>query len=90
MTLEFEDFIEKYGTDTCTNFQLLKWSKDLGIEKMKYVMRNELQDLKKTAKYIIMNLDSSNNNGTHHTALYNSPDFNFFFLVMEIHLQKKY
>jgi hypothetical protein len=84
MYLTFDDFIDKYGTDKTTNFDLINWSKDLGF-KIKYVMRDELASLQlfdlkkqKSTQYIIMNLDSSSGKGTHHTAIYNNPDFKFF------------
>jgi hypothetical protein len=50
-----KQFLEKYGTDTTTNFQLLRWAKELGIKPFKILIRNELYKLQKTKKvYIII------------------------------------
>src|SRR5829696_8255233 len=66
-------FLNKYGTDSTSNFQLLKYAKDLGIKPFKVVMRNELYKLKKTKKnYTIANYQTTNEKGVHWVALYRS------------------
>ena len=89
MSLTFQDFIDRYGLDSTTNFQLIHWAKELKIPKLKYVMRDELLDLKKTAKYIIMNLDSSEKKGHIMLQYVILQISNFIFLHMVIFLQRK-
>src|SRR5829696_8066682 len=73
MTMTLKGFLNKYGTDSTSNFQLLKYAKDLGIKPFKVVMRNELYKLKKTKKnYIIANYQNTNEKGVHWVALYRS------------------
>ena len=79
MSLSWSEFIARYGTKKTNNFQLLKWANDLGITHFTYVMRDEMSKLPKSSKNIIMNLDSSENQGTHHVVLYNTPDYKLYF-----------
>jgi hypothetical protein len=79
MSLSWKDFIDRYGTNKTNNFQLLKWAKDLGIKNFRYVMRDELFKIPTSSKNIVMNLDSSENQGTHHVVLYNTPDYKLYF-----------
>ncbi|ESP01357.1 hypothetical protein LOTGIDRAFT_157535 [Lottia gigantea] len=39
-------FLNKYGTDTTTNFQLMRWANELNISPFYYCMRDEINDLK--------------------------------------------
>ncbi|ESO92313.1 hypothetical protein LOTGIDRAFT_162616 [Lottia gigantea] len=39
-------FLDKYGTDTTTNFQLMRWANELNISLFYYCMRDEINDLK--------------------------------------------
>jgi len=55
--------------DTTTNFDLKDIAKDLGI-KIKVVMHDELKDLNKSQKNLVLNLDSSENKGSHWVCLY--------------------
>jgi hypothetical protein len=64
-----EKFLFKYGLDTTTNFDLKDIAKDLGI-KIKVLMRNELKDIDKSQKNLVINLDSSENKGSHWVCLY--------------------
>src|SRR5438093_1241263 len=78
--MNLEEFLNRFGTDTTSNFQLIKWSKELGIKPFYYVMRNEIKKLKKikisrrSAKrspvYIIANYQTTSESGSHHVALY--------------------
>ncbi len=45
--LSIKEFLDRYGEDTTTNFQLLHYAKELGIKPFKVIMRNELYKLKK-------------------------------------------
>ena len=40
--LTLDEFIDRFGDDTTTNFQLIKWAEELGIKKFQYLMRDEL------------------------------------------------
>ncbi|ESO90773.1 hypothetical protein LOTGIDRAFT_163655 [Lottia gigantea] len=40
------EFLDKYGTDTTTNFQLMRWANELNISPFYYCMRDEINDLK--------------------------------------------
>ena len=55
-----------------TNIQLLNFSEKMGLPLNDILMRDEMNQLKDDGFYII-NLDTSNNNGTHWTALYYHP-----------------
>ena len=78
--MNITDFLNRYGNDSTSNFQLLDWSKQLGIPKLYVRMANELDDLvrlkRKTTKplYIICNYQSTKDIGTHWTALYKYKD----------------
>ncbi|ESO93291.1 hypothetical protein LOTGIDRAFT_161857 [Lottia gigantea] len=39
-------FLDKYGKDTTTNFQLVKWAKELNVSPFYYCMRDEIDELK--------------------------------------------
>jgi hypothetical protein len=65
-----EKFLFKYGINTTTNFDLEDIAKDLGI-KIKVLMRNELKNLEDfKTKNLVINLDSSENKGSHWVCLY--------------------
>ncbi len=82
-SLTLPEFLEIYGVDTTTNFQLIHWAKrELGIKNFYYVMRNEIKTLKSFKKrplYIIANYQTTSENGSHHIALYKSSKDAFFF-----------
>ncbi|ESP04510.1 hypothetical protein LOTGIDRAFT_170756 [Lottia gigantea] len=40
------EFLDKYGTDTTTNFQLMRWANELNISPFYYCMRDEINNLK--------------------------------------------
>src|SRR5438093_3950715 len=71
--MNLEEFLNRFGIDTTSNFQLIKWSKELGIKPFYYVMRNEIKKLKKikiSPVYIIANYQTTSESGSHHVALY--------------------
>src|SRR5438093_13466984 len=74
--MTISDFLSKYGENTTTNFQLLKYAKELKIPNFYYAMRDELKHLKKKKLpiSIIANYQTSNENGTHHVALYKAKE----------------
>jgi hypothetical protein len=85
MSLTIYNFFDKFGTDTTTNFQLMKWSKDLEMPKVHIIMKNELSDLKKFGKnkiyFIICNYQTTKEVGIHWVALYknSSKHISFYF-----------
>ena len=77
-TQTLNNFLFKYGVDTTTNFDLKDIAKDLGI-KVKVVMHDELKDLNKSQKNLVINLDSSENKGSHWVCLYLGLDKNKYY-----------
>ena len=69
MELNLIDFLKKYGINKTSNYDLKDIADDLGIE-IKVLMRDELNKIKKSKKdYIIMNLETSKDNGSHWVSL---------------------
>jgi hypothetical protein len=82
--MNIHEFLDRFGVDSTTNFQLIKWSKDLKIPKLYCIMRNELNKLKKLKLknkplYIICNYQTSNESGSHWIAMYRGNSVNFYF-----------
>jgi hypothetical protein len=48
MCLTIQEFLNKYGTDSTSNFDLMRWAKELNIKPFKVLMRNELKSLRKS------------------------------------------
>lgn len=68
--MNFKEFTKRYGDDTTTNFQLMKWAKELGIKPFYYCMRDEVHNLKgKKSFFAICNIHTQNQKGVHHSAL---------------------
>jgi hypothetical protein len=40
--LTLDEFIDRFGDDTTTNFELTKWAEELGIENFQFLMRDVL------------------------------------------------
>ena len=79
--MNFHDFLNKYGTDTSTNIQLLQWAKELKIPNFHVIMKNEIENLKGRKKnlYIICNYQSEDERGTHWIAMFKSKTKSFYF-----------
>lgn len=81
--MNFNEFTKKYGSDTTTNFQLIKWAKELKLKPFYYCMRDEIISKLNTkiGKYFaIVNIHTSDQSGIHHSAIYkNSLGEIFFF-----------
>ena len=76
------EFLDKYGEDTTTNFQLIHWAKELGIKPFKVLMKNELYKLKDTKKnYIICNYHTTEQPGIHWVGIYKdkNKDIGYYF-----------
>src|SRR5438093_9315696 len=86
--MDLKDFLNKFGDSTTTNFQLIKWSKELGIKPFYYVMRNEIKKLKKIKifpVYIIANYQTTSESGSHHVALCRDSERSFYLDPFGIH-----
>jgi hypothetical protein len=89
MVMNIKEFLDKYGLDTTTNFQLLHYAKELNIKPFYYVMCNEVETLKrkyekgngvaKPILFAIANYQSTKERGSHHVALYKNNDKVFYF-----------
>ena len=77
----FSNFSSRYGESKTTNFQLIKWAKELRIKPFYYCMRDEIiPTLKnKTKYYAIVNIHTSQQRGVHHSALYQNNEQMYFF-----------
>jgi hypothetical protein len=73
-----QEFLFKYGTDTTTNFDLKKIAKDLNL-KIKILMRNEVTPSINNNKSIIMNLETTKQDGSHWVAFYQRSRAKFYF-----------
>ena len=67
--MELKDFLFKYGIDTTTNFDLKNIAKDLGL-KIKILMRDEVLNENTKKDMIVLNLESSKENGSHWVCLF--------------------
>jgi hypothetical protein len=92
--MNIKEFLERYGQDTTTNFQLLRWSKDLNIPNFKVLMRNELEKLNKLKSrsseakprsknklpiYIICNYQTTKDKGSHWICMFKDNNQAFYF-----------
>jgi hypothetical protein len=82
--MNITEFLDRYGVDTTTNFQLLHYAKELNIKPFRVVMTNELKKLKKildkkVTVYVICNYQTTSEGGTHWCALYRNQGNNYFF-----------
>jgi hypothetical protein len=81
-SLTIQQFLEKYGTSTTTNFQLMKWASDLKISPFYYCMKDEIKKLNRIKKlpiYCIINYHTTEQPGIHHVAMYKDKDKRFYF-----------
>lgn len=61
-----KEFLDKYGTNTTSNFQLLHWGKQLKIPNFQVLMKDEIKDAKlKLPINIITNNNTSKQVGSH-------------------------
>jgi hypothetical protein len=76
-----EEFFKKFGKNTTSNFQLMKFGKELKIPNLKVLMRDELGEVnfKNDRANVIVNLHKSNERGVHWSAIYINKDKRYFF-----------
>ena len=78
MVYSWNDFKQLFGTETSTNFDLIRWAKYLKLKPFKYAMRDEIKDLPQYG-YFITNIHTSKERGVHHSALYSDVNKVYFF-----------
>ena len=77
--MNLTSFVIKYGINSTSNFQLKDFAVDLNLN-IKVLMRHELNKIKSTKKNnIIMNLQTSKDNGSHWVAIHKSCINNYYF-----------
>jgi hypothetical protein len=78
--MTIKEVMDKYGTNSTTNFDLIKMANDWGF-KIHYAMRDEIKYLKKKKLpiSIIANYQTSKESGIHHVALYKSKTESYYF-----------
>lgn len=66
------EFFKKYGKHSTSNFQLIKYAKELKIPNFRVYMKDELKEMKqfKFPLNIIINIQSSDYKGIHWSCLY--------------------
>src|SRR5438093_7398715 len=80
--MDIKEFLNKFGEDTTSNFDLIQMAKKLKITKYHYCVRDEIKKLKRIKKlpiYAICNYHLSNQTGIHHVALYQSKENSYYF-----------
>ena len=76
------DFFNQYGVNTSTNFQLMKWAKELGIPNFHIVMRDEIANLPNNGEInVICNLHQKDQKGIHWSCFHKSKEgnLNYYF-----------
>ena len=70
--MNLKSFLDKYGTETSNNFQLLHWTKQLKIKNFHVLMRDEIKETAsinfKKPLNIVTNNNTSDENGSHWSA----------------------
>jgi hypothetical protein len=81
MNVIIKSFLDIFGTNSTTNFQLIKWAKMLKIKPFYYAMTDEIKKLPRKDKtfYAIINYNNSNQQGTHHVAFISKDGKRYYF-----------
>ena len=69
----------KFGTQSTSNIELIKYAKMLKIKPFKCLMRDEIGSLKNKYGYFIVNIHTSSQPGVHWSAVYSDRDRVYFF-----------
>ncbi len=90
--MDLKIFLQKYGKNTSTNFQLIQWAKELNIPNFHVLMKDEVKDLEvklnmnssdfvtsTSLNNIICNLDTSKEKGIHWSCFQVGDRFLYFF-----------
>ena len=70
--MSIDEWFHEFGKNTTSNLELVKYCKKLKIDNVVICMRDELINLPKYTKNIIMNLEDNNGNGSHWVCIYNN------------------
>ena len=76
--MSIDEWFKEFGKNTTSNLQLVKYCKKLKIHNVVICMRDELTNVSKHTKNIIMNLEDNNGNGSHWVCIFNSQDKYYF------------
>ena len=78
--MKLKEFLDKYGTNTTSNFQLLHWGKQLKLKNFYVVMKDEIEDMdeSKLVLNLITNIQSSDEPGAHWSAFHKGTEFTVF------------
>lgn len=79
--MEIKQFLERFGTNTTSNFDLIDIARILGIQNFYCLMSNEISKLrgKKHPIYAVINYTSDKFEGTHWICLYKDNDKSYYF-----------
>ena len=68
--MKLKELLKKYGTQTTSNFDLMKIAKDLNIKPFYYVMKDEIKEIQNNNSkiYVCTNLHNSDEPGIHHSC----------------------
>ena len=74
--MNIKEFLNRYGVDTTTNFQLLHWAKQLGLKNFHVLMRDEIREaiFTKLPVNIIINIDPKKDGGVHWSCFHITAD----------------
>lgn len=76
--MSIDEWLKEFGKNTTSNLQLAKYCKKLKIHNVVICMRDELTNVSKHTKNIIMNLEDNDGNGSHWVCIFNSQDKYYF------------
>ena len=79
--MNWDKFKQKFGVNTTSNLDLIKYAGMLKLKPFKCIMRDEIESLKPNLKkqYIIVNIQRSDQEGAHWSAIYTNNDVLYFF-----------
>ena len=88
--MSIDEWFKEFGKNTTSYLELIKYWKKLKIHNLVICMRDELTNVYKHTKNIIMNLEDNNGNGSHWVCIFNCQDKYYFDSFGFHHLLKKY
>ena len=81
--MKLNELLKKYGTQTTSNFDLMKIAKDLNIKPFYYLMKDEIKEIQNnnfSKIYVCTNLHNSDEPGIHHSCfVLDKKGINYFF-----------
>jgi hypothetical protein len=79
--MEIKQFLERFGTNTTSNFDLMDIARILNIPNFHCLMSNEINKLKrmKLPIYAVINYQSNKFDGTHWVCLYKDINKSYYF-----------